>query len=195
MINGKYDPIWTFLGIIHRIHGVVTCYYFNSAIFAIDFINERVTNFGMDGYSTTTGANIGGWESACAKLGDCTESAWRWDYSRWTVSDEPRTSYYRRTVMPAPATEFERFCKRIPWVDIDHAGRRWFLWKKFDKTLAQQYDDSWNFLHNDQNWRYFTYDWGTEKGLNWIRKFKDEDAERRWNLREQTRARRIKRAA
>lgn len=189
VVDGRYDPIWTFLGIVHRIHGTVTCYYFDSAVFAIDFINERVTDFGMRGYSMTTGPNINGWESAVDKLLTLTGGKWRWNYSRWTFSNKPRKDYYWKPAEPTPETDFERFCKRLPWIYIDKSGQRWFLWKKYDETLAQQYDDGWTFLHNDQNWRYFEYDWDSKKGYNWVRKFKDKDAERRWNLREQSRMR------
>ena len=63
----------------------------------------------------------------------------------------------------------------------------------FDEALAQVYHRSCDFLREDQNWRYFDYDWDNRG--DWTVKYKDDDAQRRYMQRERQRARAQKKAA
>jgi len=168
-VSGPYKPLWTFVGPIHRVDGVVTCYYYNQAVFAIDFINARITNFDMTSYSLSTGANISGWRYAC-----------------WRMFTFPRHIHqYSAWMGTADGSAYARFCKRAPWVHDDSRGVRWFAWELYDSALAHVYHRSRTFLGTDQNWRYFDYDW--DDFGEWTRHFKNADAERRWNMRERKR--------
>ena len=182
-VDGEYRPVWTFLGIIPRLHGIITCVYYSSKIFAIDFINNRVTNFGMSGYSMSTGQNLHGWEDVCASMFPHLLEKWKWKYGEWVD----------RNTLPDVQTMYGRFCAKVPWIYVDKNDVRWFEWDKFDEALAQVYHRGCDFLREDQNWRYFDYDWDNRG--DWTVKYKDDDAQRRYMQRERQRARAQKKAA
>ena len=160
---GEYRPLWTFHGPVHRVKGCVTAYFYGAPIFAIDFVNKRLTDFGMRNYSMSTGQNVRSWSYKLLRIFSL--GKWQHEYGMWTQAEgDPK------------------FRNHVDWLWRDMRSRYWFCWDKFDPDQAKSYLASTSFLRKDQNWRYFEYDWD-ENGL-WTRRFINEDAERRWKLRE-----------
>jgi len=179
VVEGEYRQLMTFVNLEHRINGVVTCYYYNSEIFAIDFINKRITNFKMERYSISTSRNISTWEWVFRTKYDH-ERKWH-GYSFWTGGHEAygaNVGDFGKSLN----TMYDRFCAKVPWVYFDGNGIHWFAWDKYDMSLASEFFESRTFLYNKQNWRYFDYNWD-EQG-RWTRRFKNADAEKRWHKRE-----------
>jgi len=185
-VSGPYKPLWTFVGPIHRVEGVVTCFYYNQPVFAVDFINARITNFDMTSYSLSTGANIRGWEYSCWRM--FTFPAYVRVYHSWMCAPPPYEHH-----QPGSDGAYDRFSCRVPWVHDDPRGVRWFAWEHYDRDLARVYHQSNAFLSGDQNWRYFDYDW--DDFGKWTRHFKNADAERRWKMRERKREREARKKA
>jgi hypothetical protein len=185
-VSGPYKPLWTFVGLIHRVEGVVTCFYYNQPIFAVDFINARITNFDMTSYSLSTGENIRRWEYACYRM--FTFPPYVYVYHSWV-----HTPSHYEPHQPGSADAYARFSRLVPWVHDDLRGVRWFAWEHYDSALAETYHQSNEFLRSDQNWRYFDYDW--DDFGKWTRHFKNADAERRWKMRERKRERAARKKA
>ncbi len=188
-IDGPYVPLWTFVGLIHRIKGTLTCYYYDREIFAIDFTNARVTDFNMLSYSVSTTNNIHAWMAVCRRMFPSVVAAWRGHWSCWTLRQGGNGRYVSNWVT-GPQVDvienlLERFVKRVPWVYEDRYGIRWFAWEKFDEPLASAFHNSSGFLSREQNWRYFDFDW--DSNGEWTRRFKSDDAKRRWEQRKRKR--------
>lgn len=153
--------------------GTIVCWYYASKVFAVDFERKLVTNYGMPGYSLSTGQNIRGWEDAFREMfWSAVDYNVFYRYANWSFS-RGRSSAYETDTM------FRRFIQHAPWVHVDADGVGWFHWPAWDEQLADVYFESRAFLRTSQNWRYFDYDW-TEDG-RWERKFIDDDAKRRWD--------------
>lgn len=183
------DVLWTFLGPYYDCSDVLTCRYYGQSVFAVDFKNHRVTDFGMYDYSISTGATIRGYTRALHRaFWQTMPFGWLNHYGRWTP--EHRCSYQnvRKRVSEAVRDEvFQRFRAQAPWMYRDsYSHAWWFDWEAYDPALAQKYFDAETFLMSSQNWRYFTYDWN---GSNFEKRFKDTTAEKRWKAREAKRAR------
>lgn len=160
-------------------HGTVTCWFYSSRVFCVDFDKQRITDYGMRSYSMSTGQNIAGWVRAFrVKFGHFVGNNLFYEYGAWSFNSR---NLERGSQM------FLRFAQRVPWVHIDANGIGWFHWPKWDEALHKTYFASSSFLHESQNWRYFDFDWA-EDG-RWERKFINDDAKRRWEAREQRRGR------
>lgn len=169
-VEGEYRKIQTFAGECRWLNGTIVCSYYNSDIFALDTINQRVTTFGMDRYSISTQAHLSGWRAAVRGLGIV-----------------PTSALYCGSDWVAKKAHQDPFMARVPWCQrVD--GVNWFHWPAFDEDLAYAWGGGKYFLRQSQNWRYFTYAWN-EQG-EWERRFIDAEAEKRWNARERKKRKR-----
>jgi len=181
--EGTRSTIGCFLhGPVEVLTGRLTCWYYSSRIFSVDFDNTRLTDFGMSGYSVSTTNNIRKWRGALAHFwntaipGVCVPSSALWLSPSWTT--DPEQCEY--------SSEWHKilrinFVKRAPWLHQDAESTWWFDWSAFDEGLYTEFYSSQAFLLRDQHWRYFTYDWN-ERG-EWAKKFLGIDAERRFKAR------------
>lgn len=183
--EGDIEPNETFAGPKHVLNGTIVFRYHGTCILGIDFVNKRITNFGNAGYSISTDQNIASWEGFV-------RVALRYQFPdevRFYQGWLPHISHRYKpddTSVAVVETMHNRFMARCPWVVRDWQDK-WFHWNLFDEKMAKQHGESAAFLHTEQNWRYFTYDWDADG--NWTRKFIDADAEKRWKMREAKRLR------
>lgn len=157
-----------FFGPIVVMSRQVTCWYYSSKVFAVDFDRKLITDYAMDSYSISTSQNISGWRRAFREMfPEAVPEDATWLCRQWCAKGDDTA---------------QRFSARVPWVRVDRSGVRWFHWPAYDDALALAYDESRAFLRTSQNWRYFVYDW-TEDG-SWEARFINDDARRRYEARE-----------
>ena len=161
-VRGDVREIWTFGGPCWRLNGKIDCRYYGTRILTLDLENKAITDYGMHAYNSCTSNTIRGWTDVLFDMFGLRKQAY---------------GFFLWTRPPTPNTDYARFVTRVPW-----AGDGWFHWEQFDPVLADQYDESQAFLRNNQNWRWFGYDW--DQNGNWSRRFINADAERRYRQRE-----------
>jgi hypothetical protein len=161
-IYGDIRETWTFAGPRWRLDGKIECRYYGTRILTLDLVNKEITDHGMNAYNSCTRNTISGWEDVL--FDEFGLRPLKYNYWQWTR-------------LPTPGTDYARFVARAPWV---RAG--WFRWELFDSTLANAFNEGQSFLSNDQNWRWFNYDW--DQDGNWSRRFINANAERRYRQRE-----------
>lgn len=188
-------------------NGTLRFLHYDSEVLAVEFERSRITDRGYSYYSTTTQANVSGWFLALQR-GNHLPVRLPHDWWMWTRNWRKTQERWRRgrklNNSPEPDKYdelFELFRERVPWCSRDESYPRygtwdytwWFHWDKYVDNVAQALWTSLRFLHEDQNHRYFTYEWGEHPwGKNptwplpqhWVRRFIDADAERRWRKRE-----------
>lgn len=191
--SGTASVVETFYGkIVHVEDAVIRAKYFWSWIFCLDMRNKRVTNYNMAGYSSSTSTTLSAYEGVVfTAVRGLLPINTQYYYRRWMrKTDAPRKRFYYSAHRQAKRQEnlddcFDRFREQAPWMRFED-NTWWFYWDKYDQGLARIFEDSIDFLTQDQNWRYFTYHW--ENNV-WTKKFIDADAERRWKQREGQHAR------
>lgn len=161
-VYGDVHEAWTFAGPCWRLDGQIECRYYGTRILTLDLANKAITDHGTYSYSTCTSNTIRGWTDVLFDMFGLRKRAT--GFSLWTK-------------IPALNTNYARFVARVPWTK---GG--WFHWDLFNKDLADQYDEGESFLQENNNWRWFDYDW--DQTGNWSRKFINADAERRYRQRE-----------
>lgn len=185
--EGDVRQIVTFFGLFYACDGVLTVRHHNTKVLAVDFVNRRITDFGYGSYSQTTRLRISNFQNAIQGTFPNTVPDWVfYRYRRWC---DPVPNIYNRH-KPAPKkkqTMFDDFIERMPWAQRDCDGTLWFAWDLYDERMHEPLDEAYEFLRNDQNWRYWKYGWDAQG--QWVKKFIDEDARRRWQAREQKRQR------
>ena len=176
---GTYKELPSFeFGSIPVMTGKLTCWYYSSAIFSVDFDNKRITDFGMEGYSVSTDNNIYRWRDALRELlkpynerAFCISSEALWSgRCRWTSPARGGSKFLQ--------VLFERFRRRAPWAYQDQNMVWWFDWELYDTDLEEVYFNSCSDLCENQDWRYYTYDWDAQG--KWSKRFISADAERRY---------------
>lgn len=171
-VNGALRLIYSFVGPVSVAKdGVVVCTHYGRRIFAVDTARKLMTNFGMGDYSPTTHVHVGIWA-------DILEEAFQGFIPEYT-----KYHYYRwveRDVHQDPFAQGVPFCVR-------RDGVNWFHWPSYDEALVEQRNEGLRWLQKDNNWRYYEYAW--DEAGKWSGRFKNADAERRWNQRNRFRAR------
>jgi hypothetical protein len=182
--------------------GTLEFMHYDTRVLSVNFDSSRITDYGFDGYSTTTDRNIREWVSAMRQLGYIPKYTLPYNWAAWTANGRARRPRRRQgkslnNVQKADEL-FDEFRRLAPWCGFtqfstDGPMTRWFDWDKYDDKFAQRYWDSKRFLATDQNYRYFTYVWDMSwmraclpwpLPHHWIRRFISGDAERRWKKRE-----------
>jgi hypothetical protein len=164
-------PRWDIYGKLHFWH----C---GSHVMAVDFDEDRVTDFGYSGYSMTTTRHVSGWLHALQRMPilDVESVCPGYRPFDWTQS-------YRYNTNPKFRGEgwhedmFDRYRARIPWVHwID--GMPWFHAQRWDLVQLAVYEDLRRELLGDRMHMWWTGDWDAQG--RWVKRFIDDDARRRW---------------
>jgi hypothetical protein len=180
-VTGERADEQTFLGPHRMLAGTIICTYYNTKIVGVDFVNQRITNYGYDGYSVSTSGNISSWESFIRMMFPF-QMKNAYVHHSWLGGHKPRYT------SEALEELYDDFKTRAPWIEKDKwNGVEWFLWSRYDQKIAEVFWDSAGFLQHDQNWRYFTYAWD-DNGV-WSRRFISPETEKRWRAREAKRTR------
>lgn len=161
-VHGDVREILTFAGPCWNLNGKIDCSYYGTRILTLDLEKKAITDYGMYAYNTCTSNTISGWTDVMFDIFGLRKRVY--GFSQWTLP-------------PTPDTNYARFVTHVPWVRDG-----WFHWEQFNQTLADQYNEGQTFLGENQNWRWFDYDW--DQNGNWSRKFINADAERRYRQRE-----------
>jgi len=182
--EGTYQVLPSFeLGNVPVMTGRLTCWYYSSPVFCVDFDNKRITDFGMIGYSVSTSNNIRHWKHALSCIlrpnkGStlCIPSGAIGESGVWTA---PAKGYQDKQGW---RSHRERFKARAPWCYQGTGMVWWFDWELFDPALNEEYYLSIQDLARDQNWRYYAYFWDAQG--KWSKRFIDDDAKRRFLARQ-----------
>lgn len=183
-VAGEQRTWQTHYGDWTSLEGLVTCYYYNTPIFAIDFENKRITDFGMDGYSHSTGQQIQAWIRMFQRLNlQSLAAVPLWKASVW-VPRARKMNHWKEKEPTWRDVLINRFRKEVPWCETDQYQRHWFRWDLYNHEVSDLLWDSIKVLEIDGRHRYFTYEWVLGK---WLRRFIDADAVRRYNARQRRR--------
>lgn len=188
------DVLLTFEGPQYRTRGSIWFKHWDTDVLAIDFDRQLVTDFGYGDYSITTRNNISGWMDAIRDGFGFSREELPYDWYRWTTCwRAPRGTRHRNRGTPKRDEDplFDLFRMHAPWVvrNMDRTGWHhwWFHWPSYDRSLAEQYHESRRFLRDNQNWRYFTFEWKwcpITQRHRWERRFISDGAMRLWRQRE-----------
>ncbi len=160
---GGFHRAMSFAGPLYPFDGTISCYRDQTPVLTINFKDSLITDHGVHHQRDKRDATHWTWQLlALFKMG--TEA---YQFPFWTMSSAHENKFAQGV----------RWCRRIN-------GTNWFHWPSYNVSLAQEYDASQAALSACQNWRYFEYCWHEGQ---WRQRFKDKEAERRWNAREKKR--------
>lgn len=165
-VRGDVHRVWTFTGPWFRSAGEIDCLYYGKTVLSVDFNNQRITDYGWHQYNSCTNQTIRGYEDVILDL-----------FGLALPRKHVQYIFYRWMESPRQNTPYGRFASRVPWVKDG-----WFLWEHYDPALADAFHEGESDLRQDQNWRWFTYDW--DQHGTWARRFISTDAERRFRQKE-----------
>jgi hypothetical protein len=190
--RGDAYPLITFEGPAWVASGLMQFYHHGSRVMAVDFLRDRITDFGYTGYSMTTNVYLNAWSRT---LGDmffqgveCLRS--ETNPFRWTVSDrynKNSTDYYFSRGAGHAKDMFMRFRAGVPWVkEVD--GSPWFFGQHYNARLEDHFNQiRSDILRDGVGWHWFTADWNAHG--EWGKRFIDDAAKKRWEKREAKRLR------
>lgn len=174
--DGRDERIRTFEGSRHVMTGHLSFWHWNSRVLEVDFDKDMVTDFGFDGYSVSTSANINAWLEHLIKTGFLGMQSLQPGIRppKWTA-----TISTRRMNETHRDRLFAKFCAGVPWVKrVD--GALWFHGPSYDDQMAIVGENLIDDICANNNWRWFTASW--MNGL-WTKHFISNETEARWRKR------------
>lgn len=178
VFDGTYSPRMTFAGPFPQMHGRIICSFEREPLYIVDF-DKSMTWQARGQRTNLVTMDLIHWRYELYKhfrLPMCVLSDSIWHPSSVYTGGVAKVTLRRREMLCT-------FLTRAPWYrpeSID--GRRgWFHWPSFDEALVDQHEASERLVWTDQNWRYFTFEW--DENGNWVQRFVDENARRRYRLR------------
>lgn len=184
--DGTHRRLWTFRGPQRRASGMLVVRHYGTRIFAFDFTNDGMTDFGMRGHSPTTTLNINHFWGVLASLGfiGLYSLASELHGLDWT-----RVDNYKLRGAGYHEEMWQRFRAGVPWTKHD-GDAWWFYGRSYSETLANEFDQGRSKIHQnmgpcgvgDPLWRWFTYDWDADGA--WSMRFIDDAAKARWEKRQ-----------
>jgi len=187
VFDGEARCVGTFEGMYWTASGRLMFWHCSSKVMEVDFDRDLITDFGYSGYTHTTTRYINGWlwNLQRARIlgvpsldGSLRPFDWTWSY-RYNGNEKFSGKGYHEDM-------HDRFRRGAPWV-VWIGEMPWFHGARWDFALNVQYGSMRREILFDQGWRWWTADWDDKH--QWVKRFVDADAERRWNAREKRHAR------
>ena len=182
--DGEVHNIATFAGPMHIATGNMVFTHYGTKVLAVDFDNDRATDFGYRYYSMTSTRNILEWFSALQRMDfyNMTSLALRVCVPNWTMVS--RKNAKGKNPLEAPMSVGEalrvKYFMTAPWVKKDDKGFPWFHGRLYDDIAVFNAERVMLDIMSRGAWHWFTASW--INGV-WTKHFIDDDAQKRFTLR------------
>lgn len=186
--NGACEVVTSFDGFRYLATGCMDFWHHSVRVLAVDFTNDRITDFGYDGYSHCTTQNIQSWMWMLRSMNFInTRSLESCVYpTHWTWM-ERRTHRTRKPMHSVDkASDRVRWTYRTtaPWVRQD-LRIPWFHGKLYNAGAVLRSRPVMDSILDRGQWHWFTGAWVNGE---WTRCFIDAETEKRYNRRRRTAA-------
>ncbi len=179
--DGKAQHLSTFEGPRWIGQGTMSFFHWSTRVLEVDFDNDRITDFGLMGYSFTTNRNISGWACELRRMHfigmrSLELDVWPFDWTLCGIRN-PNSPLNQLDKLSCGEQLRVKYRTGAPWVK-EINGYPWFHGALFDPAVNENADRVFGEIFKDKvSWHWFTADW--MNGL-WTKRFIDDAAEKRW---------------